>query len=56
MACRADLPRQLLDAEISKPVKKAPVVEYQIPKRIFGSRDAETGAEDPLLVKLWDFR
>ena len=44
----------MLDAELSKEVKKAPVVEYEIPKKIFMQQEAGTGA-DSLLVKLWDF-
>lgn len=48
----------LLEAEMTKNVKKAPVVEYQIPKHIFLPQDsgAGVGAEDSLLVKLWDFK
>lgn len=45
----------LLDSEMSKDVKKAPVVEYQIPKRIFLPQDADSGVADSLLVRLWDF-
>jgi U3 small nucleolar RNA-associated protein 19 len=45
----------LLDAELSKDVKKTPVVEFQIPKRIFLPQDAKSGVPDTLLVKLWDF-
>lgn len=45
----------LLDAEMVKNVKKAPVVEFQIPKRILLPQDAGSGADDSLLVKLWDF-
>jgi U3 small nucleolar RNA-associated protein 19 len=45
----------MLDAELSKEVKKAPVVEYEIPKRIFTKQEAGSGIEDSLLVKLWDF-
>jgi U3 small nucleolar RNA-associated protein 19 len=45
----------MLDAELSKEVKKAPVVEYEIPKRIFMKQDAGSGVEDSLLVKLWNF-
>lgn len=46
----------LLDAEMVKNVKKAPVVEFQIPKRILLPQEAGLGAEDSLLVKLWDFK
>ncbi|KAK3363069.1 CBF/Mak21 family-domain-containing protein [Lasiosphaeria hispida] len=46
----------LIEAEMSKDVKKAPVVEFMIPKTIFTEVDPPT-AEDSnsLLVKLWDF-
>ncbi|KAI0841022.1 nucleolar complex protein [Hypoxylon sp. FL0890] len=46
----------LLDAELSKQVKKAPVVEFMIPKRVFLPQDPASGAEDSLLAKLWDFQ
>lgn len=45
----------LLEAEMTKSVKKAPVVEFQIPKRILLPQDADAGVEDSLLVKLWNF-
>lgn len=45
----------MLDAELTKDVKKAPVVEYEIPKKIFMKQEAESGMEDNLLVKMWDF-
>ncbi|KAG7133687.1 hypothetical protein HYQ45_008116 [Verticillium longisporum] len=45
----------LLEAEMSKTVKKPPVVEFQIPKRILLPNDAESGIEDSLVAKLWDF-
>ncbi|KJZ73620.1 hypothetical protein HIM_06953 [Hirsutella minnesotensis 3608] len=45
----------LLDAEMAKEVKKAPVVEFHIPKRIFLPQDAPSETPDSLLVKLWDF-
>jgi U3 small nucleolar RNA-associated protein 19 len=45
----------MLDAELSKEVKKPPVVEYEIPKKIFMKQDFDSGIEDSLLVKLWDF-
>ena len=46
---------QMLDADLSKEVRKAPVVEFEIPKHIFMKQEAESGAQDSLLVKLWDF-
>ncbi|KFA80238.1 hypothetical protein S40288_04540 [Stachybotrys chartarum IBT 40288] len=45
----------LLEAEMAKNVKKAPVVEFHIPKRIFLPQDPASEASDSLLVKLWDF-
>lgn len=45
----------LLEAEMVKNVKKAPVVEFGIPKRVFLSQDGESGVEDSLLVNLWEF-
>lgn len=45
----------LLEAEMVKNVKKAPVVEFSIPKRVLLPQDAESGMEDSLLVKLWEF-
>jgi U3 small nucleolar RNA-associated protein 19 len=45
----------MLEAELSKEVKKAPVVEYEVPKKIFMKQGADSGVEDSLLVKLWDF-
>jgi U3 small nucleolar RNA-associated protein 19 len=45
----------MVDAEFVKDVKKTPVVEFEIPKKIFMKNDMESGVEDSLLVKLWDF-
>jgi len=45
----------MLEVENSKDVKKTPVVEYVIPKKIFTKRDAGSELDDTLLVKLWDF-
>jgi U3 small nucleolar RNA-associated protein 19 len=45
----------MVDAEFVKDVKKTPVVEFEIPKKIFLKNDTEPGAEDSLVVKLWDF-
>ncbi|KAI9880321.1 MAG: hypothetical protein M1830_004200 [Pleopsidium flavum] len=45
----------MLDAELSKDIKKAPVIEYEIPKRIFMEHDVDAPQQDCLLVKLWDF-
>ncbi|KAI1425330.1 nucleolar complex protein [Xylaria sp. FL1777] len=47
--------QSLVEAELSKSVKKPPVVEFMIPKRIFLPNDPASGVEDNLLVKLWEF-
>ncbi|KAI3398292.1 hypothetical protein diail_9515 [Diaporthe ilicicola] len=45
----------LLEAEMGKNIRKAPVVEFQIPKRIFLSQDKDSQVENSLQVRLWDF-
>ncbi|KAK3952067.1 CBF/Mak21 family-domain-containing protein [Pseudoneurospora amorphoporcata] len=45
----------LIDAEMLKEVKKAPVIEFMIPKHIFTKADAGTEQTDSPLVSLWDF-
>lgn len=45
----------MLEAELGKDIKKVPVIEYEIPKKIFMKHDIASGVEDSLLVKLWDF-
>ncbi|KAL1845276.1 hypothetical protein VTK73DRAFT_753 [Phialemonium thermophilum] len=45
----------LLDAEMTKEIKKAPVIEYMIPKRIFYPAESGSGERESLLVELWDF-
>lgn len=45
----------LLEAEMVKNVKKAPVVEFHIPRRIFLSQDADSAQESSVMVKMWDF-
>ncbi len=45
----------MLEAENAKDVKKMPVIEYEIPKKIFMKHDAAWGVQDALLVRLWDF-
>ncbi|CZT00385.1 probable NOC4 Nucleolar protein, forms a complex with Nop14p that mediates maturation and nuclear export of 40S ribosomal subunits [Rhynchosporium agropyri] len=45
----------MLDAEYVKDVKKTPVIEFEIPKKIFMKQDATSEAHDRLLVSLWDF-
>ncbi|KAI9846498.1 MAG: hypothetical protein M1837_003918 [Sclerophora amabilis] len=44
----------MLDAELSKDIKKPPVVEYEIPKRIFTKYEPGSVQEDGLFAKLWD--
>lgn len=46
---------QILDAELSKDIKKAPEIEFNIPKKIFMQHDSASGEDDSLPVKLWDF-
>ncbi|TQV99760.1 nucleolar complex protein [Cordyceps javanica] len=45
----------LLEAEMGKDVKKAPVVEFHIPKKVFLPQEGASGVPDNLMVKLWDF-
>ena len=45
----------MLDAELAKEVKKAPVVEFEIPKRIFLKHDPDSLQQDGPLVQMWDF-
>lgn len=45
----------MLDAELSKDIKKPPEIEYEIPKRIFLPHDVDSGKQDSLLVQMWDF-
>ncbi|KAL2118991.1 hypothetical protein VTJ04DRAFT_5950 [Mycothermus thermophilus] len=45
----------LIEAEMNKEVKKPPVIEFMIPKRIFTKAAPESGESDSLLVSLWDF-
>ncbi|KAK3330818.1 CBF/Mak21 family-domain-containing protein [Apodospora peruviana] len=45
----------LLEAEMTKNIKKAPVVEFTIPKHIFTKAQSGTEENDSLLVSLWDF-
>jgi U3 small nucleolar RNA-associated protein 19 len=46
---------QMLEAELSKEVKKPPVVEFVIPKKIITKQDLGSDVQDTLLAKLWDF-
>lgn len=45
----------MLDAEVAKEVKKDPVVEFEMPKRIFLEHDADSLQQDSLVVRMWDF-
>ncbi|MCJ1466105.1 hypothetical protein MMC07_004724 [Pseudocyphellaria aurata] len=45
----------MLDAELSKDMKKSPEVDYEIPKKIFSKHDTELGRNDSLVVALWQF-
>ncbi|KAL1841201.1 hypothetical protein VTJ49DRAFT_7322 [Mycothermus thermophilus] len=45
----------LMEAEMNKEVKKPPVVEFMIPKRIFTKAPPGSEESDSLLVSLWDF-
>ncbi|KAL8916836.1 MAG: hypothetical protein Q9208_008323 [Pyrenodesmia sp. 3 TL-2023] len=44
----------MLSAELSKDSKKPPVIEYEIPKKIFFQSDDDPG-KGSLLIRLWDF-
>ncbi|KAL8756690.1 MAG: hypothetical protein Q9184_004414 [Pyrenodesmia sp. 2 TL-2023] len=44
----------MLSAELSKDSRKPPVIEYEIPKKIFFQND-DVPRKDSLLVRLWDF-
>lgn len=41
---------------MSKDVKKPPVTEFHIPKKVFFSNEAGAEVEDSLVVKLFDFK
>ena len=45
----------MLDAELSRKIKKPPEIEYEIPKKIFMRHDIDSAKEDSLLVRLWNF-
>jgi U3 small nucleolar RNA-associated protein 19 len=45
----------MIEGELSKDVKKPPVVEFVIPKKIFTQQEIGSEIEDSLLVTLWDF-
>ncbi|KAL9030565.1 MAG: hypothetical protein Q9196_001326 [Gyalolechia fulgens] len=43
----------LLSAELSKEIKKPPVIEFEIPKKVF-LKNTESPDKDSLLVELWE--
>jgi len=45
----------MLEVEFTKDIKKKPIVEFEIPKKIFSKYEAESGIIDSLVVKLFDF-
>ena len=45
----------MLEAELSRNIKKLPEIEYEIPKKIFMRHDINSAKEDSLLVRLWSF-
>ncbi len=45
----------MLDAELSKDIRKPPQIEYEIPRKVFMQHDAGSGNEDSMLIKLWSF-
>ncbi|KAF4453865.1 putative NOC4 nucleolar protein [Fusarium austroafricanum] len=45
----------LFEAEMAKDIKKAPVIEFHIPKKVFTPHENPDAEPDSLLVKLWDF-
>ncbi|EPE06720.1 nucleolar complex protein [Ophiostoma piceae UAMH 11346] len=47
--------QSMFEAEIGKDVRRAPVVEFHIPKRVLLPQGPGAETQDKLLVKLWDF-
>lgn len=45
----------MIDAELEKDLKKPPIVESLIPKRVLFKHEAESTSKDGLLVNLWSF-
>ena len=41
----------MVEAELAKEIKKVPVIEFEIPKRIFMEHDIASGLDDSLLVE-----
>ena len=46
----------MVEAELGKDVKKVPVIEPVIPKRIFTEHDVASGLENSLLVEIFNFQ
>jgi U3 small nucleolar RNA-associated protein 19 len=42
----------LIEAELGKEMKKTPVVEFEIPKKIFTPADIETSSLQQLMMEL----
>ena len=51
----ANIPGQLLEAELGKEIKKPPVVEFKIPKKVFLPQEPGSTERDRPLVRLWEF-
>ena len=45
----------MLEGETMRPLKKPPVVEYQIPKRVFTRHSSDHDNDESLLTSMWDF-
>lgn len=41
---------------MGKQVRKPPVIEFQIPKKVFLPNEPESGVQDSLVAKLWNFQ
>jgi U3 small nucleolar RNA-associated protein 19 len=45
----------MLEAELSKEIKKVPIIEFEIPKKIFMEHDMASGLDNSLLVETITF-
>jgi U3 small nucleolar RNA-associated protein 19 len=45
----------MFNAEITKKIKKPPIVEPQVPRRIFFETEKASEGDDNLLLSLWGF-
>ena len=45
----------MLDTELTKTMKKTPIVEHDIPKRIFVANGGETLQSENIITQLWGF-